>query len=284
MRESASTAVERLLGCPARDETTLGSGLAAVARVELADGRRVVVKQGEGAECEAWMLALLAERSRLPLPEVLGVAEDTLVLEWVESDGRRSAEGRDADVEAAQLLAGLHAVSDPRGFGLERATTIGGLPQPNPWHPSWLEFFATSRLSFMAAMAERVGHLSSASRGRVEAVAANLSRWLDEPPASSLIHGDVWGGNVLLRGGRVAAFLDPAVYYADAEIELAFTTLFSTFGQGFYRAYDERRGIRPGFFELRRDLYNLYPLLVHAVLFGGSYVGQVDGITRRLAG
>ena len=83
---------------------------------------------------------------------------------------------------------------------------------------------------------------------------------------------------------RVAAFVDPAIYFADAEIELAFGTLFATFGEEFFRRYVEHRPLAPGFFELRRDLYNLYPLLVHAVLFGGSYGESVDRTLRRLVG
>ena len=97
----------------------------------------------------------------------------------------------------------------------------------------------------------------------------------------ALIHGDVWTTNVLARAGRITAFLDPAIYYADPEIELAFIGLFGTFGRAFHEAYHSLRPIAPGFFEERRDLYNLYPLLVHVRLFGGSYVGQVE---RTLAG
>jgi fructosamine-3-kinase len=91
----------------------------------------------------------------------------------------------------------------------------------------------------------------------------------------------MWAGNVLCGGGRVAAFIDPAIYYADAEIELAFATLFATFGTAFFASYQRLRPLRPGFFEGRRDLYNLYPLLVHARLFGGHYVSSVEGIVQR---
>ena len=91
----------------------------------------------------------------------------------------------------------------------------------------------------------------------------------------------MWTGNILCRGDRIAGFVDPAVYYGDAEIELAFSTLFGTFGQPFFRRYQELRPLEPGFFEQRRDLYNLYPLLVHVRLFGGSYVDSVDRTLSR---
>jgi len=102
-----------------------------------------------------------------------------------------------------------------------------------------------------------------------------------EPVRPSLIHGDMWGGNVLAANGMITGFIDPALYFADPEIELAFTTLFSTFGDTFFSRYNEHRPLAPGFFEERRDLYNLYPLLVHVRLFGGSYVDSVDGILRK---
>jgi len=119
---------------------------------------------------------------------------------------------------------------------------------------------------------------------RIEKLAGKLERWLDEPEQPSLIHGDCWGGNILCRDGKVAAFVDPALYYADAEIELAFGTLFGTFGDSFFHRYRERRPLRPGFFEARRDLYNLYPLLVHVRLFGGGYLDGVERILDRFVG
>ena len=97
-----------------------------------------------------------------------------------------------------------------------------------------------------------------------------------------MIHGDLWGGNVLCGSNGLSGFIDPAIYYADPEIELAFMTLFGTVGDRFFRRYGEYHAIRPGFFEIRRDLYNLYPLLVHVRLFGGGYLGQVQSILRRL--
>jgi fructosamine-3-kinase len=117
--------------------------------------------------------------------------------------------------------------------------------------------------------------------GRVETLAGRLDRWISDDARPSLIHGDMWSGNVLTKNGRIAGFVDPAIYYADAEIELAFATLFTTFGDAFFARYSELRPLRSGFFEERRDLYNLYPLLVHVRLFGGGYVGSVERTLAR---
>jgi fructosamine-3-kinase len=116
---------------------------------------------------------------------------------------------------------------------------------------------------------------------RLETLAGRLDRWIAEPAHPSLLHGDLWTGNILVNRGRVVGFIDPALYYGDAEIELAFGTLFGTFGRPFFERYGELRPLNPGFFEERRDLYNLYPLLVHVRLFGGSYVGSVEATLDR---
>lgn len=231
-------------------------------------------------DVEGAMLAYLAEHSALPVPGVILARPDLLVMEFVET--RRGASAK-ADLHAADCLAALHAViASNRQFGFDTDTLIGGLHQPNPWTGSWLDFFRDQRLLRMAREALEAGRLPGPTMARVESLAGRLEQWIDADAASpSLIHGDVWGGNVLIDGDRVAAFIDPAIYHADPEIELAFTTLFSTFSPAFYDRYAEHRPIADGFFEQRRDLYNLYPLLVHVRLFGGSYVGSVENTLRR---
>ncbi|MSO85668.1 MAG: fructosamine kinase [Rhodospirillales bacterium] len=256
-----------------------GGCVGGVFRADLASGVRVVVKAGEAGsrlDIEGDMLGALA-RAGLPVPAVIFAADALLVMEYIETSGGLT-EG--AEEHAAELLAKLHENTAP-AHGLGRDTLIGGLTQPNGWNRSWLAFFRDRRILYMAGEAHRAGRLPARMVGRVEKLAARLGEWIAEPLRPSLVHGDAWGGNILCRDGRVAAFIDPAVYYADPEIELAFGTLFGTFGRAFFRRYGEIRALRDGFFEARRDLYNLYPLLVHARLFGGTYVGDVERTLTR---
>jgi fructosamine-3-kinase len=272
--------IEALLGDrPVAEQALSGGCIAAVSRLEFARRDPVVVKRGGGSlALEGWMLTTLKERSALPVPDVLYAEDDLLILSHLPGGGGLDAS---AQTHAADLIAALHGVTGT-AFGLERDTLIGSLHQPNPETPRWLDFFRDHRLLYMAGVALQAGRLPPAAMIKIEGVAARLSGWIDEPRSPALVHGDLWGGNVLAKDGRITGFIDPAIYYADPEIELAFSTLFNTFGDSFFARYADHRPLAPGFFELRRDLYNLYPLLVHVRLFGGGYLGQVEAILRRL--
>lgn len=272
---------EAALATAVVDVSSLSGGcIGQVYRLTLADGRVVVAKVDESGAAklpiEAIMLTYLREHSELPVPTVIHSGPTLLLMTHIDGESRFSAA---AQTSAAEHLAALHNHT-AAAFGLEYDTLIGGLHQPNPWTASWLAFFAEHRLAYMAGEGVRAGRLPESLRRRVIALADHLDDWLEEPPAPSLIHGDVWTTNVLATGDRVTGFLDPAIYYAHPEVELAFTTLFGTFGPPFFERYNSLRPIRPGFFEVRRDLYNLYPLLVHVRLFGGSYVGSVERVLR----
>jgi fructosamine-3-kinase len=273
-----------VLGQAVSRRTPLSGGcIADVARLDLADGRSVVEKRARGGEgndlaLEAWMLRYLAERSSLPVPEVLEATADRLVMSYVPHDVGGPTQA--AEIDAADKLAALHAIRGAR-FGLERDTLIGPLPQPNGELDSWVDFFRERRLLLMTRRAAAGGRLPDGFARRLEQLAGRLDTLLEEPAAPALLHGDAWSGNLLFRGERLVACIDPAIYYGHPEIELAFTTLFGPFGESFYGAYAERAGIAPGFFEERAALYNLYPLLVHAHLFGSSYLAPIDRTLRR---
>jgi fructosamine-3-kinase len=276
--------IEAALGVRAQAVQPLHGGMIAqVCQVDLVDGRRVVAKAAKAAalmtdlRIEAYMLRTLRQRSTLPVPEVLYSDAQLLVMTFIAGD---SHFGPVEQRHAARLLADLHSITQPQ-FGLEQDTLIGALHQPNPFTDSWVEFFREQRLLHMARAAYDEHKLPSAYLARIEQLAARLENWLTEPEQPALIHGDLWTTNMLAHNGRMTGFVDPAIYYAHPEIELAYTTLFGTFQAPFFEAYHQYRPIAAGFFEERCDLYNLYPLLVHVRLFGGHYVQAVDSILRK---
>jgi fructosamine-3-kinase len=274
--------VEAALGERLLRVRSMGGGcIGEVYKAELADGTTLVAKVDRAGEShlerEAYMLRYLHERSDLPVPEVFYGSETLLLMQFVEGSNHFSSE---AQRHAAELLAGLHGVTAD-AYGHERDTLIGSLEQPNPPTESWVEFFRDQRLLYLAGVAHRAGRLPSEDLKRIERLAGKLGELIEEPERPALVHGDVWSGNVLAKGDRITAFLDPAIYYADPEVELAFISLFNSFGEPFFERYEEIRGIRAGFFEERRHLYNLYPLLVHVYFFGGCYLNSVESILRR---
>lgn len=270
------------LGRRARTARPLSGGsTVAVLEVEFADRSRAVVKSGPGhLSLEAWMLAELAQRTALPLPAVLHAADDLLVLERLANDGWGLDAAAEAD--AARHLAALHGRPCGDRFGYDRDTVIGRLPQPNPWTARWVDFFRDHRLLHMAEAGHREGTVSDTLRRRLEALAGRLERYLDEPPHPALLHGDVWTGNVLSSGGHITGFIDPALYIGHPEIELAFATLFDTLGQPFFDVYTEMLPLDAGFFELRRDIYTIYPLLVHVRYWDVAYARPIEATLRRL--
>jgi len=243
-------------------------------------------RDGEGAssELEAAMLQSLRASGAVPVPRVQHASTGLLILEWMPGSTGVSAR---ASADAGQRIAALHRYRSPERearFGWECDTAIGPLRQPNRPTASFAAFFANERLRYMSARAFDRGRLPSSTVALVERVAARLPELVEEPPHPSLVHGDLWSGNVLTHGDRLTAVLDPAVHWGHPEVDMAFSTMFGGFDEGFYRAYEDAGGtLDDGFWRERRHLWNLWPLLVHAALFGGSYAEQVAATARRFA-
>lgn len=244
-------------------------------RVAVKDRPSCVVKvASHGLDVEAYMLNYLKAKSKLPVPAVYYSNEHMIIMEFIESHhGLDDAAGR----HAAELLAELHKIHGD-SYGLEQDTLIGFLRQPNTPGKNWVSFFTQHRLLYMAGEALKENKIDKNFMKQTEKLAGKLGNYIKSPNPPSLIHGDVWGGNILSARGKIVAFLDPAIYYADPEMELAFIRLFNTFGDGFFTRYNDITPIKPGFFEERADIYSLYPLLVHARLFGASYARKAQKI------
>lgn len=253
---------------------------AQIYRLTLGTGKLLVAKVAEyGMDVEAWMLSYLREKSQLPIPKVYYSNEHVIAMQHIVG---QQVTDEQAQRNAGELLAALHQVKADE-YGLERDTMIGSMPQPNPKTKDWAAFFTEHRLLYMAREAQKEGKVDAAFVKQVEKLIPKISGMIKNAQAPSLLHGDVWSGNVLSSRGKVEAFLDPAVYYGDAEIELAFVKLFNTFGGSFFSRYSEIIPIRPGFYEERADVYALYPLLVHTRLFGASYARKAKKILDRFS-
>lgn len=235
-----------------------------------AEGRRIFVKTtaqpmpSDFFMKEADGLQLLKKHGLKNVPEVLMVDEEVLVLEWIEPGPKNS----NTMALAGVALAELHRQPQPF-FGLDDNNYIGSLPQPNGRYDSWAECYFHSKLWPAATEAHRRGHLVPTVLADLENLYKILPELLpDEKP--SLLHGDLWGGNLMASTDGRPYFIDPAVYFGHREVDIAMTMLFGGFDSLFYQAYYEVYPLLSDF-RKRIPLYKLYPLLVHAALFGMSY-------------
>jgi len=277
----------RLTGsaCASRPQHRVGGG--SISECYRWDSRAgaLFVKLGAAASgaalaAEAAGLEELARTHTVRVPRVLATGHTPtaafLALEWLEPGPRTGV----SEQRLGEALAALHAVSAPR-YGWSRDNTIGSTSQVNTWSEDWVEFFRERRLRPQLERALSGGYAPLlAAPG--ERLLESLPRLLaGHSPAASLLHGDLWGGNWFASAGGEPAVFDVAVYYGDAETDLAMTRLFGGFGAAFYRAYEELRPLAPGA-EQRCELYNLYHVLNHANLFGGGYVGQARAMIDAL--
>jgi len=285
---SPANQISSALGVAIRNVHELSGGcISRVMAGNAGEYGEIVAKLGDSVgdlTIEAEMLEDLARLTQLPVPRVLHSAKSLLVMERLPgSPGASQAAQR----HLAELVAELHGVGGS-SYGYVRDTLIGPLPQPNPAMDRWATFFAQHRLIHFAQMAHDrrtlpAGGLEHAHR-LAEAIEQRPENFVAEGQPSVLIHGDLWSGNILSDGDRITGLIDPAIYYADREIELAFMDLFGGVGPAFFERYHELRPIAGGFFERRRAMYQIYPLLVHAVLFGGGYGARaVDAMRRTMA-
>lgn len=226
---------------------------------------------------EADGLALLRRTGAIRVPEVLAVGEGDvsfLALEWVEA-GRKAP---DFDERFGRALARMHA-SRAEAFGHARDNFIGPLPQPNAWAEDWPTFYRDRRLAPMIAAAS--GMLDRETRRALDALLLRVDELArtDEPP--SVIHGDLWSGNVMSDAQGMPRLVDPAAYAGAREVDLAMLQLFGAPSERFFAAYDEVLPREPGH-ERRVPLYQLYFLLLHVALFGTSYLSGVKRVLGAL--
>lgn len=177
-----------------------------------------------------------------------------------------------------EQLAKLHSHTNAY-FGLDHNNYIGSLPQANTANTRWSNFYA-QRIMSLTAMANEKGVLEKRYIPTLEKLSGRLSELFpEEPPA--LLHGDLWSGNFMVNAKGLPVIFDPAVYYGNREMDLAMTLLFDGFDRKMYEAYHYHYPLQPGW-ENRITLCQLYPLLVHLVLFGGHYQGQVAEILKKV--
>ncbi|MEE2750761.1 MAG: fructosamine kinase family protein [Myxococcota bacterium] len=284
---SLESALQALLGqAVSMGEAVGGGDIAQPRRAVMADGTEVFVKSARGMP-RGWVRAeamglerLAAVDCGIRVPQVLGHSEipPVLALEWVEFGQATPAYWRALGLGLAEL----HRCS-AEAYGFDEHGFIGRTPQFNGWQESWVSFFRDHRIVPLHRYCQDAGLLSEGLSADLHAICARMDSLLPEPEEGpSLLHGDLWSGNVAPDSRGQPVLFDPATYYGSREADLAMTGLFGGFDPEFYRAYQEAWPL-PLDWQEREDLLNLYHLLNHVLLFGGAYLARCEVIARRFA-
>ncbi len=266
--------------------TLSGGCIHDVLRIECADGAACVMKIAARSErdmllAEQHNLEAMTAQGGIRIPAVLGFEEsDThavLVLESLSIGPPDSGRWH----EFGEALAGFHSAAGMQGYGFDRDNFIGRTPQLNTWHEDWVEFNIECRIGPQVTRARDAGLLDRDATAMLDGVMGRLDQLVPRIPPASLLHGDLWSGNALVLHEGSIAVLDPACSFGDAWADMAMMRLFG----GFPRECQEAWRSTLGFDEAddRVAVYQLYHMLNHLNLFGGSYIGGVMELARRLS-
>lgn len=289
MNSETRLAVEAALGSHIVAARALSGGdINDAFAARLATGATVFIKTNDRADpamfpAEARGLAFLEEAAALRVPHVLTVSSGNvgepcfLVLEYLEP--ARPVSG--FDERLGRGLATLHRAGAPH-FGLDHRNFIGRLAQTNEPAGTWHEFYGQRRLLPQLRLAVDSGRATKKMKEGLERLVRRLADLVGAPESPSRLHGDLWGGNLHVDDHGEPCLIDPAVYGGHREVDLAMMRLFGGFSERCFSAYAEAWPLSPGHQD-RIPLYQLYPLLVHVNLFGGSYVRSVERALDRCA-
>jgi len=221
-------------------------------------------------DAEARGLQAIAASNTIKVPRPICSGEDRLqsyiVMEYLDMTGRAD------QVDLGEQLAAMHKVTADR-YGWEIDNTIGDTHQPNAWHDDWLTFWREQRLGYQLKLAAHNGYGGELQR-LGEAMLVEMPKlFTSHAVQPSMLHGDLWGGNVAGLSDGAPVIFDPAFYYGDREADLAMTYVFGGFGPDFYASYQNAYPLDDGF-AVRKTFYNAYHIINHLNMFGGGYHGQ----------
>ncbi len=259
--------------------SSVGGGCIAQSGIIYTDkGNKYFLKQGFSNgmfKCEANGLKELAKADCIRIPNVILIGEDFLILEVIESGVKTSH----SMAQFGCQLAKLHRYNFDK-YGFKEDNFIGASVQKNTFSNNWSEFYFNNRIFYQYNLVKANGKATSELTNLISKLENKIYDILkDSENFSSLLHGDLWGGNYMIDDKGNAVLVDPAVYYGNREADLAMTKLFGGFSSDFYEGYRNEFPLAAGY-EYRENIYSLYHVMNHYNLFGDSYYRQMIDLIK----
>ena len=271
--------IESQLGCKISDKKVISTGVTSSFKILTSTGLSIFAKYQEiennNLINQASEINLL--RESMETPKVLGFSKNCLLLEWIEASHNSNYQK-----EIGEIMANLHRRTN-KYFGFDYDNTIGEMPQYNAVKKSitsWSYFFWEYRLLFQIKYALKNKLISNKEYKKLVLIQSKVKNLLSNSIKPSLLHGDLWRGNVIF-GINGPVFIDTSCYYGHSEADLALTYMFGGFSKDFYSSYNVHNPLQSGF-ELRKPIYMLYHYLNHLNIFGRSYHPGVLSCTNQI--
>lgn len=222
-------------------------------------------------------LSFFKQNTVLAIPEVIATYGPSLILNYIEQEDLPNRSEL-----AAYDISNLHAQSH-KSFGFGENNYIAGVLQTNEWNSSWVDFYAEQRLIPTLNLLKDKELIGDRFFDRMQNFCSKLDNYIPNKPKPSLLHGDLWAGNILSSRNKKLVYIDPAPYFGHFEIEIAFLLMFQTFNQDFYSIYNGFSRLDNEFYSLRAAIYQMYPNLIHAYLYDdASYIQPIHKTLEKL--
>ncbi len=204
-------------------------------------------------------------------PKVYYLNQKMVVMEYIEHNNIRN---KNSNREFAQILSSIHKIKNKK-CGFDFDTPIGGMRQPSQFSNSWIDFYSNSRLLVVYEKINSLNPMPKEINIKIEKLIKNIKNFIPNSINPSLIHGDLWSGNILFKNGKLTGLIDPGIYYAHNELELAYLTWFKYVNKNFLDIYNEYIPIEKEFFEYQ-EIYQLYYSLLNVLLWDRNYILDVN--------